>query len=129
MNMQEEEYEEVADERGHLPTNKVRKGTEIVKHGSKDICQETNNPQLTLISTEAFHSPIIGIPNHGGPEHSFIFLSPGRHEWAGEWSEHTHDLYERENHETDSEVDKGEKDEDIGSNSENDSSTTEESTT
>ena len=129
MNMQEEEYEEVADERGHLPTNKVRKGTEIVKHGSKDICQETNNPQLTLVSTEAFHSPIIGIPNHGGPEHSFIFLSPGRHEWAGEWSEHIHDLYERENHETDSEVDEGEEDEDIGSNSENDSSTREESTT
>ena len=36
---------------------------------------------------------------------------------------------ERTAHETDSEVDEGEEDEDIGSNSENDSSTTEESTT
>ena len=62
--MQEEEYKEMAARsQGSHTHNQVRKGTEIAKHGLKDICQETNNPQLTLVSTEAFHSPIIGIAN------------------------------------------------------------------
>ena len=104
----------------HLPTNKVRrKAPETAKHGLKVICQETNNPQLTLISAEDFHSPIIGISNHGGPKYSFIFLFTGHPEWAGEWREHIHNLNDRK---TGREVDE-EEDEDIGSSSEKDSST------
>ena len=68
------------------------------------MCPDTNTPQLTLVSTETFHSPIVGIMNEGGPDNSFIFLTPGRHTWARSWTQHIHYLSDRAEDETDSET-------------------------
>ena len=104
MEMQDDDYKEEPNGHNHLPLDKVKKSTEIVKHGRKLMCPDTNAPQLTLVSTETFHSPIVGIVNEGGPDNSFIFLSPGRHTWATSWSEHIHYLSDRAEDETDSET-------------------------